>query len=86
MNQTAYENMNSQSVDTSNILTQAAAYTVNDGGTETPVDIVENHNNQTTKNFQSSFDKYFLGGAHSSNKHLKTLKSQIGSKKKLSPR
>lgn len=75
MNQTALENMNPH-VDTSNILTQAAAYTINDGG-NTPVRMARIDTNDINKNstisFQKSFDQYYLGGANSSNKHLKTL-------------
>ena len=41
MNQTAFENMN-KPIDTTNILTQAAAYTVNDGN-ETPEGLTENN-------------------------------------------
>ena len=43
MNQTAFENMSRPPIDTTNILTQAAAYTVNDGGTETPEGLTENN-------------------------------------------
>ena len=46
-------------IDTSNILTQAAAYTGNGGG-DTPVGITENNSTaqikRSTTNFQSSFD------------------------------
>ena len=78
-------------MDTSNILTQAAAYT--EGRETTPVGISTTENNSTirnnknsTINFQSSFDQYFLGGARSSKKHLSTLNKQITSRKQLSPR
>ena len=59
MNQTAYENLH-KPVDTSNILTQAAAYTINDGRETTPIGITENNttvrNYKATNTFQSSLD------------------------------
>jgi len=75
MNQTTYGNMASK-IDTTNLIDQAAAFTI-DGGVETPSGLT--HGNSTAQlknsstNYQASFDQYFLGGANSSKKHLATL-------------